>query len=301
MARVICDLSKRSTRVIEFSDSVEGALKQLQVAVQKAPVSSRLSDERFDVTHETFERSRSQQQLVLNTLKELIDTHEGSSGALRVLSVGCGSGILDNQLISVLASSAGTFEYTGVDPNPVACQRFRENFKKLGLANVKLEVKTETVESLNINEPFDVIQLTHALYYFKDPADTLEKLRRLLAPGGKLIIIHAPNEHLNQLSQCFWSHHAEQDIWFSNRLEEHLVRQGIEFTSHRIHGEVDVTRCFEKSCPHGEKILDFITQSDCRESDADVRARCLHFLKKISRVDGERLKVGHPADVFVVT
>ena len=271
------------------------------MAVQKAPVSSHLSDKRFDVTHETFERSSSQQQLVLNTLKELIGTHEGSSGSLRVLSVGCGSGILDNQLISALASSAGTFEYTGVDPNPVACHRFRENFKKLALANVKLEVKTETVESLNINEPFDVIQLTHALYYFKDPADTLEKLRRLLTPGGKLIIVHAPNEYLNQLSECFWSHHAEQDIWFSNRLEEHLVRQGVEFTSHRIHGEVDVTRCFEKGCPHGEKLLDFITQSDCRESDADVRARCLHFLKKISRVDGESLKVGHPADVFVVT
>jgi SAM-dependent methyltransferase len=300
VARVISDLSKRSTRVIEFTDSVEGSLKQLRVAVQKAPVSSRLSDERFDVTHETFERSSSQQQLVLKTLKELIDTHEGPSGTLRILSVGCGSGILDNQLISALASSTGTFEYTGVDPNPVACHRFRENFKKLALPNVKLEVKTEAVESLSINEPFDVIQLTHALYYFKDPADTLEKLRRLLAPGGKLIIVHAPNEYLNQLSECFWSHHAEQDIWFSNRLEEHLVKQGIEFTSHRIHGEVDVTRCFEKGCPHGEKLLDFITQSDCRESDAEVRARCLHFLKKISRVDGESLKVGHPADVFVV-
>ena len=218
MARVICDLSKRSTRVIEFSDSVEGALKQLQVAVQKAPVSSRLSDERFDVTHETFERSSSQQQLVLNTLKELIDTHEGSSGALRVLSVGCGSGILDNQLISAIASSPEHFEYTGVDPNPVACRRFREDFEKLALPNVKLEVRTEAVESLNINNPFDIIQLTHALYYFKDPADTLGKLRRLLAPGGKLIIVQAPNEYLNQLSECFWSHHAGQDIWFSECL-----------------------------------------------------------------------------------
>jgi SAM-dependent methyltransferase len=291
----------RSVGVIKFSESVEDALNQLRVAVKKAPASMQLSDERFDVTHEAFECSSSQQQLVLRALKELISLHEGSTGALRILSVGCGSGILDNQLISTIASSPEHFEYTGVDPNPVACHRFRENFEKLALPNVKLEVRTEAVESLNINNPFDIIQLTHALYYFKDPADTLEKLRRLLAPGGKLIIIHAPNEHLNQLSQCFWSHHAEQDIWFSNRLEEHLVRQGIEFTSHRIHGEVDVTRCFEKSCPHGEKILDFITQSDCRESDADVRARCLHFLKKISRVDGERLKVGHPADVFVVT
>lgn len=137
-------------------------------------MSSRLSDERFDVTHETFECSSSQQQLVLQTLKGLIDSHEDSSGTLRVLSVGCGSGILDNQLISELASSAENFEYTGVDPNPVACRRFREDFKKLALPNVKLKVKTETVESLSINEPFDVIQLTHALYYFKDPADTLE-------------------------------------------------------------------------------------------------------------------------------
>jgi len=300
VARVICDLSRRSTSVIEFSDSVEGALNQLRVAVQKAPVSRRLSDDRFDVTHETFERSSSQQQLVLKTLKELINTHKGSSGALKILSVGCGSGILDNQLISALASSAETFEYTGVDPNPVACSRFREDFKKLALANVKLKVKIESVESLNINEPFDIIQLTHALYYFKDPADTLKKLRRLLAPGGKLIIVHAPNECLNQLSECFWSHHAEQDIWFSECLEEHLVKQDIEFTSHRIHGEVNVTRCFEEGCPHGEKLLDFITQSDCRESDVEVRARCLHLLKKISRVDGESLKVEHPADVFVV-
>lgn len=290
----------RSVGVIKFSESVEDALNQLRVAVKKAPASMQLSDERFDVTHEAFECSSSQQQLVLRALKELISLHEGSTGALRILSVGCGSGILDNQLISAIASSPEHFEYTGVDPNPVACRRFREDFEKLALPNVKLEVRTEAVESLNINNPFDIIQLTHALYYFKDPADTLGKLRRLLAPGGKLIIVQAPNEYLNQLSECFWSHHAGQDIWFSECLEKYLIKQKIEFTCQRLYGEVDVTRCFNEGCPHGEKLLDFITQSDCRESDAEVRERCLHFLKKISRVDGERLKVEHPTDVFVV-
>ncbi len=290
----------RSVGLIEFSESVEDALNQLRVAVKKAPASMQLSDERFDITHEAFECSSSQQQLVLRALKELISSHAGSAGALRILSVGCGSGILDNQLISAIASSPEHFEYTGVDPNPVACRRFREDFEKLALPNVKLEVRTEAVESLNINKPFDIIQLTHALYYFKDPADTLGKLRRLLAPGGKLIIVQAPNEYLNQLSECFWSHHAGQDIWFSKCLEKYLIKQKIEFTCQRIYGEVDVTRCFNEGCSHGEKLLDFITQSDCRESDTEVRERCLHFLKKISRVDGESLKVEHPTDVFVV-
>ena len=299
-SRAICKPRMRSVGVIKFSESVEDALNQLRVAVKKAPASMQLSDERFDVTHEAFECSSSQQQLVLRALKELISLHEGSTGALRILSVGCGSGILDNQLISAIASSPEHFEYTGVDPNPVACRRFREDFEKLALPNVKLEVRTEAVESLNINNPFDIIQLTHALYYFKDPADTLGKLRRLLAPGGKLIIVQAPNEYLNQLSECFWSHPTGQDIWFSECLEKYLIKQKIEFTCQRIYGEVDVTRCFNEGCPHGEKLLDFITQSDCRESDAEVRERCLHFLKKISRVDGERLKVEHPTDVFVV-
>lgn len=269
--------------------------------MQESHSCRQLSDKRFDVTHETFERSSTQQRLVLRALEELIGSHSDSSGPLSILSVGCGSGILDNQLISSIALSSRCFNYTGVDPNPVACQRFRESFDKLALKNVELKLKVQGIESLDINEPFDIIQLTHALYYFKDPADTLEKLRKLLAPNGKLVMVHAPNESLNQLSECFWSHHVDHDIWFSKRLEEHLVRENIDFTRHRIHGEVDVTQCFESGCDHGEKLLDFITQNDCRESGVEVLERCLYFLKKISHVDGSSLKVEHPADVFVVT
>ena len=44
----------------------------------------------------------------------------------------------------------------------------------------------------------------------------------------------------------------------------------------------------------------FITQSDCRESDAEVRAMCLRVFRKISHVDGDSHKVEHLADVFVV-
>ena len=112
-------------------------------------------------------------------LNELISSKK-SADALRILSVGCGSGILDNQDISP-HTIYWIFEYTGVDPNPVACCRFLEDFRRLDLTGVKLDVKNKTVESLDVNECFDVIQLTHSLYYFEDPADTLDKLRKLLA------------------------------------------------------------------------------------------------------------------------
>ena len=62
----------------------------------------------------------------------------------------------------------------------------------------------------------------------------------------------------------------------------------------------DLTQCFESGSDHGGKLLDFITQNDCQESGVDVLERCLYFLKKISRIDGDSLRVEHPADVFVV-
>ena len=71
--------------------------------MQESHSCRQLSDKRFDVTHETFERSSTQQRLVLRALEELIGSHSDSSGPLRILSVGCGSGILDNQLISSIA------------------------------------------------------------------------------------------------------------------------------------------------------------------------------------------------------
>ena len=104
--------------------------------------------------------------------------------------------------------------------------------------------------------------------------------KKVVSAGGKLIIVHAPNESLNQFSECFWSRHANQDIWFSDCLEN-IFEQGVEFTCHRIQGKVDVTECFEEGCSHGEELLDFITQSDCRESDAEVRAMCLQVLRKL--------------------
>ena len=124
--------------------------------MQESHSCRQLSDKRFDVTHETFERSSTQQRLVLRALEELIGSHSDSSGPLRILSVGCGSGILDNQLISSIALSSRCFNYTGVDPNPVACQRFRESFDKLALKNVELKLKVQGIESLDINEPFDI-------------------------------------------------------------------------------------------------------------------------------------------------
>lgn len=291
---------QRENQLMQTVESRVTALNHLRGELEQACRPFGLSHKRFDETHELFERSSNQQQLILEWLSDLIHSHCARLDPLRILSVGCGSGILDNPLIKSIATTSKRVEYTGVDPNAVACRRFQDEFDDQELPNVQLDLREENIETLTSTDRFDIILVVHSLYYFDDPADTLDGLLRLLAPDGKVVIVQAPEAELNQLAKCFWTHHAENGIWFSDCLADHLSQRRLAFSRQRIHGEVDVARCFEADCPRGEMMLDFITQSDCRQLDVDILQRCLSYLRCISRPEKGTMLVAHPADVFVI-
>lgn len=283
------------------TEPTAATLRGLKAALEQGRHPNELTHERYDETHELFERSSDQQQLILHWLQALILSEFANFDPLKILSVGCGSGILDNPLVASIATKSQQVEYTAVDPNAVACRRFRNDFDEQQLENVELDIQQQTIESVDTSDHFHVIHLVHSLYYFKDPACTIERLLKLLAPDGKLVIVLAPNAKLNQLASCFWTHHQENGIWFSDGLADHLAENNLTFAKHRIDGEVDVQRCFDSDCRQGEMLLDFITQSDCQHLDDDVLQLCQDYLRSIGRQEDDSLLVPHPADAFVVT
>ena len=282
------------------AESSLAVLQRLRKALARWSEPSQLSDARFDQTHEHFERSSNQQLEILAWLKQLVRRHFASIDPLKILSVGCGNGILDNPLIECLAMNSERLDYTGVDPSDVACRRFRHGFETMKLPNVRLDVREQQIEALRSTERFDLVHAVHSLYYFSDPAATLERLIRLLRPAGRLVIVQAPHAELNQLANCFWSRHTQSRIWFSDCLAQHLAERDVRFTRHRIDGWVDVSRCFHAGCSRGTMLLDFITQSDCRQLHDSIRELCLSYLQTISRREADRLLVAHPADAFVI-
>lgn len=285
---------------MHVQESRATALEQLQQALGQRYRLFELADERFDQTHEHFERSSDQQRRILEWLENLVRAHYLGMDPLRILSVGCGSGILDNSLLEALAFRSKQIVYTGVDPNGVACRRFVNDFERLGMRNVRLEVREQNIETACCADRFDLVHAVHSLYYFSDPAATLDFLLRLLDPGGKLVIIQAPKAELNQLANSFWCHHADGVIWFSDRLAQHLSHRGLHFSRQRIHAWVNVARCFESGCPRGEMMLDFITQTDCRHLDDNILQLCLSYLRAISHQEKDRLLAPHPVDVFLI-
>lgn len=272
---------------------------------------SPLSDQRFDESHERFEGQSNQQTQILAWLQrfgcEQVDGRlgkaEAAEGVFRVLSVGCGSGILDLPLIQALApkfEGDGKLEYIGIDPNPVACARFREEFCKLKLKQAELSVLEDTVESYSHDQTIDLTHVVHALYYFTDPAVSIQTMIQNVAEDGELVIFQAPRAELNLLADCFWQDHLQNPIWFSAELEQHLQDAGISFTRSRLDAEVDVTQCFDNESSEGRLTLDFIVQSDCQNFPEPIRRQVVDYLQSISRVHDGKVLAPHPVDVFVI-
>jgi ubiquinone/menaquinone biosynthesis C-methylase UbiE len=113
----------------------------------------------------------------------------------RVLDVACGTGILLKQL---LAQVPGVEAY-GVDASADMLAQARMALK--GQQHAHLErAQIGTGETANLpyaQETFDLITCTNALHDLPEPAGTLAGLRRLLAPGGQLVVEDfAPREPL---------------------------------------------------------------------------------------------------------
>jgi SAM-dependent methyltransferase len=291
-------------KTIGLSDHDTDLLQRLEQSL--APLSiQEMSASRFDESHEAFESASDQQSQILGWLCDYFLANERSK-AVDMLSIGCGSGILDGPLLqywfehSVLPQS-----YVGADPNPVACERFRNLFADCREISDRITVLEDTVETLAADGSYRYILAVHSLYYFADPVAAIQKLTAMLQPGGELVIFQAPRDELNLLAHCFWSS-SHENIWYSRELRTHLLEAEYSFKQTRIDGHVDISDCVgnasdASASEHGKLLIDFITQVDCAQLPEDVIATTQSYLESVATERDDRTYVPHPVDVFVIS
>ncbi len=274
-------------------------LEQLQLCLSQNSRPPELSEARFNEAHECFERSSDQQFQILNWLKRFTKDRLNSRN-LNVLSVGCGSGILDNPFLKALVRHSVSVRYVGIDPSAVACQRFWDDFRELQLERAQLELHQQTLETFQTSDSFDLIHSVQSLYYVDDPSVALNKLFKKLTPEGFLVVMLAPKGAMNKLAEAFWEVSHHDGIWFSARFEKYLSRAGIVYEKKRLSAWLNITPCFEMNSRHGALLLDFITQADCSHLTKGERDLCHLYLKAIVRQEANQLFIPHPVDVFVL-
>jgi ubiquinone/menaquinone biosynthesis C-methylase UbiE len=107
----------------------------------------------------------------------------------KVLDVGCGSGFAVLQLGSILSEGTAC----GIDISPGMVEKAKRNIPE------SLHEKVEFFEASSDNIPyptdeFDHVLCTNSFHHYPNPNKALYEMRRVLKPGGKLLILeNAPD------------------------------------------------------------------------------------------------------------
>lgn len=99
----------------------------------------------------------------------------------RVLDVACGTGVLFPDYLARNVKSV-----TGVDISPKMAEIASEKYPN----EPRVQVICADVQALETAQCFDCIMIYNAFPHFPEPEALLEKLSRMLAPGGRLTVAH---------------------------------------------------------------------------------------------------------------
>lgn len=244
--------------------------------------------------HHLFEARSTQRDTIVGWLDARLAGREPTR-PLRVLSVGCGDGTVDAALAGVLAGHRPhrALSWTGVEPHGPSAAAFLHRVGATGVRTTVLRgcFPEVTAPLAAAGDRFDVVTFVHSLYYVPDVAASITAAVDLLAPGGTLLVLHAPRGALNQVAAALAPESDGHPQWWDETVRAALAAApGLEVTEEPLAAEVDLTGCEEQD----GAVLDFAVQA---RLDPPRRAEVLALLGSASTAP-DALVLPHPVCAF---
>lgn len=121
----------------------------------------------------------------------------------KVLDVGTGTG----NFLEVLKDAFPNAEITGVDPSEESIEEAKKNFPEIIFENRTAE------DLLFADDSFDVVSLSMALHHLTKVKTGLKELKRVVKPGGWIIINELFSDNLNPAQEVHkMFHHLRSQI-----------------------------------------------------------------------------------------
>jgi acyl transferase domain-containing protein/SAM-dependent methyltransferase len=109
---------------------------------------------------------------------------------LRVLEIGAGTGGTSTYVLERLPAEGTEYVYT--DVSPLFLARAREKFARYGFVDYRaLDIERDPAEQGFAPGSFDLVLAANVLHATADLRRTLARVRRLVAPGGLLLLLEA--------------------------------------------------------------------------------------------------------------
>jgi len=200
-----------------------------------------------------------------------LNGQRNSTSPFRMLSIGCGDGQIDNEIVAHLYDySQPLIEYVGVDTNLVHLEEASKNLQHHGLSTQFIHSTVEEYLLSNKNDKeFDLIIAVHCFYYIPERKETLEKLVQCLKEGGKLVVVYhsAAGIHFFQKMTNRIVGNSTTKVQVSAlEIEDILSSLDVLFRVNIENVVIDVSSCMKKPLSQdGLKLLSFFLERDIRK------------------------------------
>ena len=269
--------------------------QELTLLDQVAP----LEGKRYAACLDTYEAASNQRELILGWFTDHVIPQLSTERA-SFLSIGCGAGDLDEKILAEGREHAATVSYVGLEPDPRQCERFISRMVVENDQNIRVEAHNTRFEEFTEQRRFDLVLMVHSLYYMDDPKLAIENALNLVSERGRLVILIAQNDSLNELSSSFWKMKNGGSTWFSEDLSSHLEKHDVTFEGKRIEATLDITSCCEPHSEQGTRIADFVAQVPTGELPLRLRKMIFSYLEATSHRDGDMHWLPHNVDAFII-
>lgn len=260
-----------------------------------------LTLERYAACFSTFRRCSREREAMLAWTEQALYPSLREGKELSILSIGCGTGEFDLELLKLIAPRCRHTRFLGLEPNHVHHAALEARLSRLADEHAACSTARLPFELFRSSERFDLILFTHCLYYIPQRLQALLHALELLTPDGRIVVFHQTTAGISQLQRRFLAEvkGSTEEMLSAADLAALMQQAGISYRYCELDQCVDVTRCFADDSS-GLDLLSFFLESDVEALPGSKREDIRRYLDSICFRAPDRRLLRQPVGVFQI-